>query len=80
MSTKVFESSKGWASSMALRISPWQYNGESQGAVTEPLMYRARALDADTAARATIRSNDMLTGWGYCTIAGAVSDQDCYLM
>lgn len=60
MSTKVLESSKGWASSIAFRISPWQYNGESQGAVTEPLSNKARAPDADTAARATIRRSDML--------------------
>lgn len=37
MSTKVFESAKGLANSMAFKISPWQYRGESQGAVTEPL-------------------------------------------
>lgn len=64
MSTKVLESSKGWASSIALRISPWQYNGESQGAVIEPLMYRPRALDADTTAKATARSNDMMAKIG----------------
>ena len=38
MSTNVLESAKGLANSMALMISPWQYNGESQGAVTEPLV------------------------------------------
>lgn len=41
MSTKVLESEKGCASWMSWRMSPWQYMGESQGAITEPLVYRA---------------------------------------
>lgn len=38
MSTKVLESEKGCASWMSWRMSPWQYMGESQGAITEPLV------------------------------------------
>lgn len=53
MSTKVLESEKGRASSMALRMSPWQYNGESHGAITEPLVYSAVALGASKARAAT---------------------------
>ena len=40
---------------MAFRISPWQYSGELHGAVTEPLMYRADAVDTRPANTAAVR-------------------------
>jgi hypothetical protein len=55
ISTNVLESENGRASSMALRISPWQYSGESHGAVTEPLMYNAEALGIRLANAAAAR-------------------------
>lgn len=49
MSTNVLESENGWASSIAFRTSPWQYNGESHGAVTEPFWYNAVTAAAEVA-------------------------------
>ncbi len=52
MSTNVLESENGAASSICFSISPWQYRTESQGAITEPLIYGAPLGDANTAAAA----------------------------
>jgi hypothetical protein len=46
---------------MALRISPWQYKGESHGATTEPLMYRAR-LVCMIARQAATATNNLQVG------------------